>query len=189
MTVQTITPEELGELLVMDERVDLIDVRTPAEYESAHVQVARNVPLDALDPDDLIKHRKSPGDAPIYVLCPSGEPGAACEKLQEAGMVGVCVEGGTPACERAGIAVKRGRRVLSLERQVRIVAGTLILIGTALSALVSPWFLIVPGFVGCGCIVAGVTNFCGMELILAKMPWNRADGASHVCAVKPVMSR
>ena len=58
-----------------------------------------------------------------------------------------------------------------------------------MSAVVSPWFLVVPGFVGCGLIVAGVTDWCGMGLLLAKMPWNRAGGASYVCAAKPVTTR
>lgn len=178
MTIQTITPKELGELLALDAQVDLIDVRTPAEYESVHVEAALNVPLDALDPGALAEQRKSPGEAPIYVVCQSGTRSRqACEKLCEAGLVGVCVEGGTPACERAGLAVKRGRQILSLERQVRITAGALVAAGTLLSATVSPWFLVVPGFVGCGLIFAGVTDWCGMGMLLAKMPWNRAGCA------------
>lgn len=179
MTIQTITPKELGELLALDAQVDLIDVRTPAEYESVHVEAALNVPLDALDPGALAEQRKSPGEAPIYVVCQSGTRSRqACEKLCEGGVVGVSVEGGTPACEQAGIAVKRGRQTLSLERQVRITAGALVAAGTLLSAAVSPWFLVVPGFVGCGLVFAGVTDWCGMGLLLAKMPWNRVGGVA-----------
>ncbi len=174
MTLQTITPEELGELLVLDEQIDLIDVRTPVEYESVHVEAAMNVPLDALDPEDLVKQRKSPSESPVYVVCQSGARAKqACEKLCEAGVVAVNVEGGTPACERAGLAVKHGKQTLSLERQVRIAAGALVAGGTLLSVTVSPWFMVVPGFVGCGLIFAGVTDWCGMGMVLAKMPWNR----------------
>jgi DUF2892 family protein len=99
----------------------------------------------------------------------------------------VNVEGGTPACERAGLAVKRGRRVMSLERQVRIAAGALAAAGTLLSALVSPWFLVVPGFVGCGLVFAGVTDWSGMGMLLARMPWNRAV-ISGSCRIKAVTS-
>lgn len=188
MTVQTITPKELGELLVLDNQIDLIDVRTPAEYESVHVEATRNVPLDALDPGVLAEQRKSPGEMPIYVVCQSGARSRqAREKLCAAGVVAVSVEGGTPACERAGIAVKRGRQTLSLERQVRIAAGALVAAGTVLSASVSPWFLVVPGFVGCGLVFAGVTDWCGMGMLLAKMPWNRVGGSAS-CGVKAVTS-
>ncbi len=178
MTIQTITPEELGEMLVLDTQVDLIDVRTPAEYEGLHVEAARSVPLDALDARALSEQRVSPGEAPIYVVCQSGARSAkACEKLCEAGVVAVSVEGGTPACERAGLAVKRGKQILSLERQVRIGAGALVALGTLLGVTLSPWFLVVPGFVGCGLIFAGLTDWCGMGMLLAKMPWNRVGCA------------
>jgi rhodanese-related sulfurtransferase len=111
-------------MLLQDEQLDVIDVRTPAEYEIAHIEAASNVPLDALDPGALAKQRKSPSESPVYVVCQSGARSRqACEKLCEAGVVAVSVEGGTPACERAGLAVKRGRQVISLERQVRIAAG------------------------------------------------------------------
>jgi hypothetical protein len=63
--------------------------------------------------------------------------------------------------------------VISLERQVRIAAGTLVATGTLLGAFVSPWWLILPGFVGGGLIFAGVTDFCGMAMLLARMPWNK----------------
>ncbi len=177
MVIQTITPEELGALLARDERIDLIDVRTPMEYAGAHVESARNVPLGGLDPEALKRDRVGAGESPVYVVCQSGgRARQACEKLVAAGVVAVSVEGGTPACERAGLAVVRGKQMMSLERQVRIAAGALVATGSALSALVSPWFLIVPGFVGCGLVFAGATDWCGMGMLLTKMPWNRVRG-------------
>lgn len=188
MAVQTITPEELAALLKQDGRVDLIDVRTPAEYGSVHVEAALNVPLDGLDTGALAEQRKSSSESPVYVVCQSGARSRqACEKLCEAGVVAVSVEGGTPACERAGLAVKRGKQTLSLERQVRIAAGAFVALGTLLAVVVSPWFLVVPGFIGCGLIFAGLTDWCGMGMLLAKMPWNRV-GCTTGCQAKPATS-
>lgn len=84
------------------------------------------------------------------------------------------VEGGTVACEEAGLPINRspGAGAISLERQVRIVAGTLTLAGAILAWLVHPAFLIVPGFIGAGLAFAGITNSCGMAMVLARMPWN-----------------
>ena len=160
-----------------DAGIALIDVRTPMEYAGVHVEAARNVPLGGLDPEAVKRDRVGAGESPVYVVCQSGgRSRQACEKLVAVGVVAVSVEGGTPACERVGLAVKRGRQMMSLERQVRIAAGALVATGTALSAVVSPWFLVVPGFVGCGLMFAGVTDWCGMGLMLAKMPWNRVRG-------------
>jgi rhodanese-related sulfurtransferase len=85
------------------------------------------------------------------------------------------VEGGTAAWERAGLQVVRreGRRVISLERQVRIAAGSLVLIGVTLGWLVHPALFGLAAFVGLGLVFAGVTDWCGMGLLLARMPWNQ----------------
>ena len=152
----------------------LVDVRTPAEYRRAHVAGARLIPLDELDAAQMAAALQRDGHA-VYVICEKGGRAAkACEKLMAAGMQEVySVEGGTVGCERAGVRIERGPgRVISLERQVRIGAGTLVLIGAALAWLASTWFLIVPTIVGCGLVFAGLTDFCGMGLMLAKMPWN-----------------
>ncbi|GAB4187651.1 MAG: rhodanese-like domain-containing protein [Phycisphaeraceae bacterium] len=182
-TIQTISPQELKHLLESGRPIDLIDVRTPAEFRSVHVTAARNVPLDTLDAQALLKQRVGEQGDPIYVVCQSGARSAkACKALLEAGIKAVSVTGGTPACEQAGIPVERGKAVISLERQVRIAAGSLVLLGTILAATVSPWFLIIPGFVGCGLIFAGITDWCGMGLLLAKMPWNRCADTS--CCIR-----
>jgi rhodanese-related sulfurtransferase len=169
MSVPTIPPARLAELAAAGP-VPLIDVRTPAEFEEVHVAFARNVPLDRLDPQAL-------GDpaAPVYVVCRSGSRGQkACEKLLAAGFANVAnVEGGTLACVEAGLPVVRGRKTISLERQVRIAAGSLVLLGVLLGVLAHPGFLGLAGFVGAGLVFAGITDTCGMGLLLARMPWNR----------------
>jgi len=97
-------------------------------------------------------------------------------------VAGLCViEGGIGAFAAAGGTTVKGRTVLSLERQVRIAAGILVLVGVLAGAFAHPGFLFVSGIVGAGLIFAGVTDWCGMGLLLARMPWNRVavtDGAA-----------
>jgi rhodanese-related sulfurtransferase len=170
MSISTITATQLAELAQAGPVV-LIDVRTPSEFEEVHVTFARNVPLDQLDPKTL-----SPDpNATLHVVCRSGARGQkACEKLSAAGFANVVnVEGGTLACVEAGLPVVRGRKTISLERQVRIAAGSFVLLGVCLGWLLHPGFLGLAAFVGGGLVFSGVTDTCGMGMVLAKMPWNR----------------
>ena len=95
----------------------------------------------------------------------------AAEKLDGHPRI-VVVEGGTEAWVDSGLPVVRGKKAVSLERQVRIAAGALVLIGSILT-LVNSYFLVLPAFVGAGLVFAGVTDTCGMGMLLAKMPWNQ----------------
>lgn len=178
LTAATITAQELGAKLAAGERIDLIDVRTPAEYAEVHAEPARLSPLDKISADSVRQLRSGEG-SPVYVICKSGSRGRqACEKLAAAGLNAVNVEGGTTAWVAAGLPVVRGKKTISLERQVRIAAGAMVVVGTLLSAFVSPYFLIVPGFVGAGLVFAGVTDTCGMAMMLAKLPWNQRGAAT-----------
>lgn len=172
MTVATISPKQLHDLVQAGKDIELIDVRTPAEYREVHVSFARNMPLDRLDPARLTAGRNG---RPLYVICRSGKRGEqACQKLLDAGYTNVVnVEGGTQAWDQAGLPVVRGKKAISLERQVRIAAGTLVLIGSALGAFVSPYWIGLAAFVGAGLVFAGITDTCGMGMLLAKMPWNQ----------------
>lgn len=178
MSYSNISPKQLHEEIRSGKKVTLIDVRTPAEYGEVHVTCAKNVPLDRIS---TAKHPEIPDHAsePTYVICKSGgRSKMACDKLVAAGYTNIVnVEGGTSACEQAGLPVARGKKVMSLERQVRIAAGSLVFIGTLLGAFVSPWLLILPGFVGAGLVFAGVTDTCGMGMMLAKMPWNQVSSS------------
>jgi rhodanese-related sulfurtransferase len=180
MPVSTITPQELAALCKNGGALDLIDVRTPAEFQEVHVEAARNVPLERLDPKAVLEARREKADEPLYVICRSGGRGRqACEKLAAAGAVHVVnVEGGTLACVQAGLPVVRGAKAMSLERQVRIAAGLLVVLGVLLGWLVHPAFLGIAAFVGCGLIFAGITDTCGMAMMLARMPWNQVKGAT-----------
>jgi rhodanese-related sulfurtransferase len=183
MTVATISPRHLAERH-RAKPVELIDVRTPVEFREVHVEFARNVPLDRLDPAPILHARTAGPDEPLFVICRSGGRGRkACEKLLAAGLTNVVnVEGGTTACVEAGVPVVRGRKAISLERQVRIAAGLLVLLGVLLGWLVHPVLFGLSAFVGAGLVFAGVTDFCGMGLLLARMPWNQCRGETPTCS-------
>ena len=174
MSVKTISPAELAQVRQHDSGIELIDVRTPAEFREAHIEFARNVPLDRLDPAHVMQSRTHVGQ-PLYVICQAGGRGkTACERFHQAGFTDVInVEGGTKACEQSGVSIVRGRKEISLERQVRIAAGTLVLVGVVLAWLIHPGFVGLSAFVGAGLVFAGVTDTCGMGMLLARMPWNK----------------
>ena len=183
MNFTTISPKQLQDAFQAGKAVDLLDVRTPMEFREIHIPFARNVPLDELDIAQLIRDRHS-ATQPLYVICRSGSRGRqACEKFLAAGQPNVVnVEGGTLAWEQAGLPVVRGKKAISLERQVRITAGSLVLLGATLGMFVHPYWIGLSAFVGAGLIFAGLTDTCGMGLLLSKMPWNRIVPPSTLVA-------
>ena len=182
MSPNIIPLTECRRLIDSGQSFHILDVRTPVEFGRVHAVGARLMPLDKLDPAAVAGLRRS-ADEPIYVICHSGgRASKACQRLQEAGLAQVyLIEGGTAAWERMGLPVERGEaNVISLERQVRIAAGSLVLLGLALAWGVHRGFLAIPAFVGAGLVFAGITDYCGMGMLLGKMPWNRripADSA------------
>lgn len=163
---------------------DLVDVRTPGEYHSGHAAGARSYPLDRLDAKALLASRQAKADQPIYIICKSGSRSRqACEKLAAAGVGNlVNVQGGTEAWKQAGLAIEGAtRRVLSLDRQVQATAGAICLSGAVLGTWANPWFYLLSAMVGFGLLVAGLTGFCPMGLLLARMPWNQHSKSSCAC--------
>ena len=140
MEVVTISPRELAAKRQSGDSVELIDVRTPVEYRELHCHFARNVPLSDLDPKAVMTARNGTASGPLYVICRSGSRGKqACEKFLAAGFTNVVnVEGGTLAWAECGLPVHRGKKAISLERQVRIAAGALVLVCTVLGYFVHP---------------------------------------------------
>jgi rhodanese-related sulfurtransferase len=175
VSTSTISPAKFADLSRGGKKVELIDVRTPAEFQEVHVGFARNVPLDRLDAASVMQARNGAASEPLYIICRSGSRGQqGCEKFQKAGFSNVInVEGGTIACIEAGLPVVRGKKTISLERQVRIAAGLLVLLGTVLGSFVHPAFIGLSAFVGAGLTFAGITDTCAMGMILARMPWNQ----------------
>lgn len=156
----------------------LIDVRSPAEFRALHIAGARNVPLDQLAPEQLaaqLKHEGLQDGAELFLLCQRGQRAQrAAEQLQPL-LPGVqVIDGGTEACVACGMATNQGgSTVISLQRQVQISAGSLILLGCALGTWLHPGWYGLAAFVGAGLTFAGISNTCAMALLLARMPWNR----------------
>ena len=193
MAITTISPQELAARQQRGDVCELIDVRTPVEFREVHVTFARNEPLDRLDPNALISVRNGASQQPLYVICRSGNrANQACEQFIAAGFTNIInVSGGTQAWEQAGLPVTRGQKAISLERQVRIAAGLLVVIGAALGYFYDPIWIGVSAFVGAGLVFAGITDTCGMGMLLARMPWNQVpksskknDTANASCSTK-----
>lgn len=171
MIITTLSPSQ-----VANHEALLLDVCEPGEHEAAHIPGATNVPLSRLEGE-----AKGLDPNQAYVLaCRSGKRARdAAERLGKLGFTRVSVlEGGIQGWEAAGLPVVRGSGVWSLERQVRTAAGSLVLVGAILGATVHPYAYGLSAFVGAGLVFAGVTDTCGMAMMLAKMPWNRGSGAS-----------
>lgn len=177
-----LNPDQAAEALVFVPGVRLLDVRTAGEYETAHIAGAYNVPLNTLG-----EHASEIGSvsSPVVLVCQSGQRARVAEDaLRQAGMANLHVlDGGLNGWIAAGQPVIRGTQRLSLERQVRIVAGALALAGGVLSLLVSSWFALVPVFIGSGLMFSGITNTCGMALLLARLPYNRPAGCDVAAMV------
>jgi rhodanese-related sulfurtransferase len=180
--VAPIAPADAARRLAAGE-LYVVDVRTEVEHAAVHAQGVAHVPLDQFDPAAVIRQANG---RPIACICKSGARGAkAAQRLADAGAPKVLnVAGGTTAWEHAGLPVERSSKVIPLERQVFIGAGTLVLTGVALAWLVHPYWIGLSAFVGAGLMFSGLTGFCGMAIVLARMPWNRnlINKACGACA-------
>lgn len=157
--------------------VVLVDVREPVEYAGERIVGAVSHPLSRFDPQGL----SAPAGQMVVLYCQSGRRSQqAAQRLLAAGWSEVgSLDGGITAWKRAGYPVERDPQApISLFRQVQIVAGSLVFLGTVLGATVSPWFLLLSGLVGAGLVFAGVTNTCAMGMLLAQLPYNRRAGQS-----------
>ena len=170
--MKNLSVQQSAELLSQKNSIPLIDVRSPTEYGSVHAKGAVNHPMESLD---LAKIPCSKEDE-IHVICQSGGRSMkVCQKLEAAGFTNsVNVEGGTSAWHAAGLPVVEGKKVMSLERQVRIAAGSLVVIEIAIGQFVHPAGFGLSALIGAGLVFSAVTNICSMGKLIAKMPWNRA---------------
>ena len=170
---KVISVEQLQSLNLTDKI--FVDVRSPAEYRSVRVQGAVNLPLNTIscaDVQKLIGDKQNPA---IILLCGKGGRARKAAEILQAGSFNLLVvEGGTNACVDANLPIEKGgAAVISIERQVRIGAGSLVCLGIALGFFVNPLFYILSAFIGAGLIFAGVTDWCGMGLLIARAPWNK----------------
>lgn len=184
MTYKTIPAEQLKQ--IDHGKGVILDVRTGMEHDEKQLACRHvHIPLDELEAERLCQTCGLDKESSVYILCRSGKRAAqAAEKLAASGLKNLFViEGGILSCESCGEKVKGSTvdenadcgRVctLSLERQVRVAAGLLVLLGAALALLVHPYFSVIPLFVGGGLVFAGLTDRCGMALLLTRAPWNQ----------------
>lgn len=177
MTISTLSPLEAERALAANRAV-LVDVRDAAENARESIPGACLVPLAKLAEHDFSAERAR---APMVIFhCQSGMRTRANAGL----LAGTCfpeakiLEGGLAGWKAAGLPTKLDKtKPIEMQRQVQIAAGTLVLVGLALGATVSPWFAGLSAFVGGGLLFAGVTGWCGMARVLAFMPWNRQAAA------------
>lgn len=151
--------------------LQLVDVRSPSEFAAGHIPGAVNIPMDQIE--SRLQDLRS--DVPLVLICQAGSRAkmAACF-LEPCRYQLAVLEGGTSTWTQAGLPVVRSVRTRwSLERQVRLGAGLLVLVGIVLALTINPAWLFLSAFVGLGLTFAGATDLCPMAIILAKMPWNR----------------
>lgn len=154
--------------------IRVLDVRTQGEYKRVRLNVPSvNLPLDQVSVD-RVSALFPEGSGTLYVICNTqNRSRIAAQRLMEQGMRDlVVVEGGISACDSMGFCQKDGTG-MDLERQVRLIAGLMVLAGFLLGSTVSSGFHLLSGFVGLGLVFAGATGWCGLALFLAKAPWNR----------------
>lgn len=169
--LKTVQPHEAARLI--REGAVLVDIREADEHARERIAGARHHALSKIDAENPIR----PGDDVLIFHCRSGmRTKANAAKLTAAAQS--CkvyvLEGGLDAWKKAGLPVAFDRKQpIEIIRQVQIGAGSLVLIGVLLGALISPFFYALSGFVGAGLMFAGITGFCGMAKVLALLPWNR----------------
>ncbi|MCT4353551.1 rhodanese-like domain-containing protein [Streptomyces sp. Je 1-79] len=161
----------------------VVDVRTPAEYASGHLPGALNIPLDQLGRAvPALKEAAGRGD--LLVVCQGGgRSESACTQLAAHGVRALNLTGGTGDWAARGHTLARpagapAKAVWAMERQVRLAAGSLVLIGLALGLLVHPAWQLLSAAVAGGLVYSALTNTCGMAVVLGRLPYNRgAAGA------------
>lgn len=167
-------------------RVALIDVRTAVEHDEMHIAGSVLMPLDRLDPAAV--RNAAAGTDQCVLICHSGKRAEqAYQKLKAAGCTDIVIlENGVSGWESAGLPVNRGeRRRLPLMRQVQLVIGMVTLAGAVLALTVDKNFALIPAVFGAGLTLAGATGWCGLAMVMSRMPWNKVEcgGTVTSCSV------
>lgn len=173
-TTDRINVADLEQLRSIDPDIRILDVRTGGEFASVHIPGSYNVPLDT-----LAEHTRDLADVthPVVLVCQSGgRASQAHQRLTTAGKQALHIlDGGMNAWQQAGGEVVRGESSRwAMDRQVRLVAGSLSLLGILLS-LVVPRAKWVAGGIGAGLTFSAVSDTCAMAAVLGKLPYNRTD--------------
>jgi rhodanese-related sulfurtransferase len=175
-TASKITPTSLTHLMKKGDHPRILDVRTPGEFRTLRIPGSYNVPLDTLREhrSELLRHL----DEDVVLICHSGNRATRAEQaLAEGGLPNLRIlEGGIVAWEAAGGPITRGEPRWDLERQVRLIAGALVLI-TGVAGIVVPGLHLIGAGMGAGLVFAAVTRSCAMGTLLSKLPYNRGPRA------------
>lgn len=177
--LEMISPKHAFEQVSKDPKVKFLDVRSPLEYNEIHIKDSINIPMDMIS--SKVKEL-SQSDETYIVLCHTGNRSPmAADMLLQSGMRSVKVmEGGMLRWEKEKLSTIKGESAISLERQVRVIAGSLMLLGIILAWLAHPAFIFISVWVACGLVFAGLTNNCLMGILLMKLPYNRKIYKSKV---------
>lgn len=173
--------DQLHHKIKSAEPLNLIDVREFPEFASGHLPGAHLIPLRELER----QAGQIDQEIPVYLICQTGRRSAEAQaKLGSLGFRNVRnVSGGIVAWRKAGYPIEKEERApWSLERQVRLAAGSLVLAGALLGWYVDKRFIGLSAFVGAGLVFAGMTDWCGMAFLLARLPWNRKPDENHIKA-------
>jgi glyoxylase-like metal-dependent hydrolase (beta-lactamase superfamily II)/rhodanese-related sulfurtransferase len=172
VSIEMISPTDSFSLLKKDPQTKILDVRSALEFSQTHIENSINIPIDMISAKigELSQSKQN-----YLVLCHSGTRAAmAADMLMQSGIhTAKVIEGGIARWQKDKLAVIKGQGGISLERQVRIIAGSLVLLGIILSWLLHWAFLFIPAFVSCGLIFAGLTDNCLMGMLLMKLPYNK----------------
>lgn len=182
-----IQSSQLQKAIEAGKNLVLIDVRTPIEHDEMRISGSHLMPVDRFDTE--VAKSAIAGAEQCVLICRSGKRAEqAFEKLRAAGCVNLAIlDGGVLAWESAGLPLERSeRKVLPLIRQVHLVIGLLALAGSVLALTVNVNFALIPAFLGCGMTLAGATGWCGLAMLLSKMPWNKVQcpcGTVKSCSI------
>ncbi len=170
-SIPSIACERLHQFLTESTNVQIIDVRSVGEYRAGHIPGSIHIPYEEIQSrlEDVT------GDRPAVLVCQSGtRANIACDLIiQSRSNATVLMGGFAEWCKAKYPVVVAQISNWSLERQVRFTAGLIILIGLILGTWVNPWLYMISAFIGVGLTFSGITNFCGMGVLMSKMPWNQ----------------
>lgn len=186
--LNTICPHiDASSVRLNSQNLILLDVRSPLEFETEHIDGAVNLPLESLDS----RFDEVPRNRDVILICRSGNRAEqAAYMLLGQGLKPKVLEGGMVAWRKTGFPIKEGKKRLPIERQIQLIVGCGVLTGVLLGAFVSPWFLVIPGFFGAGLTFAGLSGTCALGILLAKASWNKLtlpdaqkhSDKSHCCS-------
>ncbi len=173
-TVEKLSPNQVRSLsgAGVAGSIQLIDVRSPLEFDSEHIEGAKNIPLDELG----FRSGEIKNDCTTVLICRSGvRAGRAADLLASYGMNVNVLAGGVTDWKKCGLPLLEGKKRLSLERQVQLTIGLILLSSVSAGWLINPAWFIVPGIIGAGLTFAGLSGFCGLAVLISKAPWNKLE--------------